>query len=120
MAKRTIAEKLTVEAGVKHDQEKVRMELLPVTFMRAVAVILTFGAKKYGARNWEKGFEWSRAYGALLRHLFAWWGGEAEDPETKRSHLWHAGCELAFLIHFEEMQNGTDDRPPAVPPLAGS
>ena len=37
-------------------------------------------------------------YSALLRHLFAWWGGEDRDPESGFSHLDHSAAMLAFLI----------------------
>lgn len=97
--------------GVKFDSGKVRMELLPPELLVGVADILTFGAKKYADRNWEKGMDWSRVYGALLRHLNAWWGGEDTDPETGKSHLWHAGCCIAFLITYEQRRIGNDDRP---------
>lgn len=97
--------------GVKYDGNKVRYDLLPPELMHGVADILTFGAKKYSARNWEKGMEWGRVYGALQRHLWAWWSGEDKDPETGKSHLWHAGCCIAFLMAYEERGVGTDDRP---------
>ena len=94
----------------KDDADKVRMELIPPELMIAVGDILTSGAKKYDDRNWEKGMKWSRVYGALLRHLIAWWGGEKKDPETGRSHLWHAGCCITFLIAYEMRGVGEDDR----------
>lgn len=97
--------------GRKDDKDKVMMELLPGDALRAIATILTFGAKKYAPRNWELGMDWSRVYGALQRHLWAWWGGEDKDPETGRSHLWHAGCCIVFLIAYEERKVGNDDRP---------
>ena len=96
--------------AVKFDEDKVRLELLPPELMTSVAEILTFGAKKYSARNWELGMDWSRSYGALQRHLNAWWGGEDKDPETGKSHLWHAGCCITFLITYEARGVGTDDR----------
>ena len=97
--------------ATKFDGEKIRMELLPPELMESVAKVLTFGAKKYEARNWEKGMEWSRVYGALQRHLNAWWSGEENDPETGYSHLHHAGCCIAFLITYDKREIGTNDRP---------
>jgi hypothetical protein len=97
--------------GIKHDQGKVRIELFPGDVLRAISVILTFGAVKYTDRNWEKGMAWSRVFGALQRHLWDWYQGEACDPETGKSHLWHAGCCLVFLIAYEIRGVGTDDRP---------
>ena len=99
--------------GRKDDAEKIRFELLPGDALKAIAVILTFGAIKYADRNWERGMNWSRVYGALQRHLWAWWGGEGLDAETGRSHLWHAGCCIVFLIAYEQRNIGTDDRPKA-------
>lgn len=99
------------KAGIKHDQGKPRYDLLPPELDRAVATILAYGANKYAARNWEKGMDWGRVYSALNRHLDAFWGGEDMDQESGYSHLWHAGCNLAFLIAFEARGVGNDDRP---------
>lgn len=107
----TYEEKVVPLEGRKYDQDKVRMELIPPELLEATAAILTFGAKKYEDRNWEKGMKWSRVFGALMRHLWAWWGGEVEDPETGKSHLWHSACCIAFLIAYEEREVGEDDRP---------
>jgi hypothetical protein len=100
-----------VSDGVKHDQGKVRLDLIPPELLFAVGEVLTFGAGKYGPRNWELGMDWSRPYAAMLRHMLAWWSGEDNDPETGKSHLWHAGCCLAFLIAYEQRGIGRDDRP---------
>lgn len=106
--------------GHKDDSGKPRFDLIPPEFLFATADILTFGANKYEDRNWEKGMRWGRPFGALMRHLWAWWGGQGPtnrnfmfddiDAETGRSHLWHACCCLAFLVAFEERGTGTDDR----------
>ena len=105
----------TTESGVvgmKFDQDKVRMELLSVPAMMGTARVLTFGAKKYADRNWENGIEYSRVYGALLRHMTAWWDGEDLDPETGLSHLHHASCCIMFLQQFVEFDmNSLDNRP---------
>lgn len=99
--------------GVKKDQGKTRYELLPPELLYAVSEILTFGANKYADRNWELGMNWSRVFGALMRHLWAWWNPftSSKDEETGKSHLWHAGCCIAFLIAYEMRGVGTDDRP---------
>lgn len=101
----------TETAGIKFDDEKIRYDLLPPELLEGTANILTFGAKKYGDRNWEKGMNWGRVFGAMMRHMWAWWRGEACDQETGKSHLWHASCCLAFLMAYEARQIGTDDRP---------
>jgi len=102
---------MIITEGRKDDQEKLRYDLIPPSTLQALATILTFGAKKYGARNWEKGIAWCRVFGALMRHLWAWWGRESIDQETGESHLWHAQCCLSFLIEYEATHKELDDRP---------
>jgi hypothetical protein len=96
--------------GRKDDSEKIRLDLIPPELVFAVGSILTFGAVKYADRNWEKGMKWGRVFGALMRHMWAWWRGDTCDPETGKSHLWHAACCITFLIAYEERNIGEDDR----------
>ncbi len=97
--------------GRKDDAKKPRHDLIPPELPDAVAHVLTFGADKYGSRNWEKGMRWGRPFAALMRHMWAWWRDEKVDPESGMSHLWHAGCCIAFLIAYEARGLGHDDRP---------
>ena len=97
--------------GVKHDEHKVPMHLLPPELLAGTAAVLDFGARKYSERNWELGMAWHRPFSALMRHMWAWWRGEDLDPETGMSHLWHASCCIAFLMAYEQRKIGTDDRP---------
>jgi hypothetical protein len=98
-------------SGRKDDAGKPPHHLLPPELPDAVAKVLAFGAEKYAPRNWERGMAWSRPFSALMRHMWAWWRGEAVDAETGMSHLWHAGCCIAFLIAYEARGTGEDDRP---------
>lgn len=103
--------------GIKHDQQKIRWDLIPYDAVNEIAKVLTFGAAKYEARNWEKGMNWSRAFGALQRHLTRWFHGQDKDKETRLTHLANAGCCLFFLLAWELRQVGTDDRPKLDPKL---
>ncbi len=98
------------EKASKHDVDKIRLELLPIEMLEETAKILMFGAKKYGERNWEEGMSWGRCFGALQRHLWAWWNREDFDSETNESHLAHASACLAFLITYQKRKVGKDDR----------
>lgn len=104
----------------KDDSDKPRMDLIPPEGVWAIAAVLSHGVDKYGARNWEEGMRWGRYFGALMRHMWAWWGGKGPtsrsflfgdlDEETGFSHLWHAAACLIFLITYEERGIGEDDR----------
>jgi len=96
--------------GRKDDAEKPRHDLIPPELNDAVARVLSFGAAKYGSRNWESGMRWGRPFAAMMRHMWAWWRGEEADAETGMSHLWHAACCLTFLISYEARKIGEDDR----------
>ena len=100
--------------GRKDDSSKLRYDLYPPEALEGTVRILTFGAEKYSDRNWEKGMKWGRVFGALMRHLWAWWRGEAADPETGESHLHHAACCIAFLQTYEARGIGQDDRPSSI------
>ncbi len=67
-------------------------------FGRAV----TYGAKKYGAQNWDKCKEPTRYLGAFLRHTFSHMGGEAIDKESGLNHLDCAAASLGFYIALTE------------------
>lgn len=105
-----VTEETSSSEGRKNDSAKPRLDLIPPEAIFALGEILSYGAEKYSARNWEKGMSWGRVFGAGMRHLWAWWGGEKADAETGRSHLWHALCCVAFLVAYEERNIGTDDR----------
>lgn len=96
--------------GKKHDGRKPPMALLPGSALLEISKVLGFGATKYDEWNWKGGFKWTRVASAVLRHIFAWLGGEDKDTETGLSHLAHAACGLLFLLDFEVNKSGEDDR----------
>lgn len=104
------AEQQKAEPGWKMDAGKARIDLIAPEMVYGVASVLAFGAAKYSERNWEKGMSWGRCFGAMMRHLWSWWAGERNDPESGWPHLAHAACCLMFLMAYEARQIGTDDR----------
>ncbi len=101
---------VTQNEGIKHDQDKPRMDLIAPEMQIALGEILGFGAQKYSCRNWEEGMKWGRVFASLMRHMWAWWGKAESDPETGKSHLWHAAACIMFLIAYEARSVGEDDR----------
>jgi hypothetical protein len=97
--------------GGAKGQKLARFDLIPPVSLWALAEQFGRGAAKYGDRNWELGYAWSLNYGALLRHLMAFWSGENIDAETGAHHLdavmWHA----TVLRNFVETHPEMDDRP---------
>lgn len=103
---------MQLKEGTKFDEGKLRYELVPPEALEALVSVLTAGAVKYDARNWERGIAYSRVFGALHRHLWAWWAGQSIDSESNFSHLWHALCCLGFLVTYEMRgMHEFDDRP---------
>lgn len=107
---RVYGEQQKAEPGWKMDAGKARIDLVAPEFIQQTADVLAFGAAKYRERNWERGMSWGRCFGALMRHMWAWWAGERNDPESGLPHLAHAACCLMFLVAYEARSVGTDDR----------
>lgn len=107
-------------AANKFDDGKSSWSLLPVESMRELVRVYDIGAKKYDRENWRKGMEWHRLFDAMMRHAWAWWGGEKRDPVDGQHHLASvAWCALS-LMWYEIKSVGTDDRYGVRPhPLAG-
>jgi hypothetical protein len=97
--------------GKKFDSGKIRMDLLPHDAIYETAGVYTFGGVKYGDRNWEEGIKWSRLYGALQRHIQAFWRGEDYDSESGQKHLAHAACCVTMLLENYKIYPQGDDRP---------
>ena len=99
-----------VTGGAK-GRKLARHELLPPEALTAIAERFGLGAQKYEDNNWRKGYSWSLSYGALQRHLLAFWGGEDLDEEFGDSHLAAAGFHILVLLSFMENHPDGDDRP---------
>ena len=90
----------------KADSGKIRPTLVPPSLVWAVAQIREYGCMKYkDPDNWKR-VEPQRYRDALYRHLLAYFSGETNDEESGLPHLWHAACNIAFLIELEEKKHG--------------
>lgn len=87
-----------LKCGVKHDNEKPMLSLLPASLILEVGKVLTYGANKYEPHNWRKGISQARLISAALRHITAYNEGENVDKESHLHHLAHAICELSFAM----------------------
>ena len=97
--------------GMRFNTGKTRFDLIPQSWIRSLAQILTVGAAKYEPRNWEKGLSYSETLGSLHRHLDSWLSGERYDKETKCHHLGHVAWNALALMTMELRGIGKDDLP---------
>ena len=86
---------------VKADGGKPRPTLVPVNAIKAVTIIREYGCRKYAdPENWRK-VEPQRYRDAAYRHWLAYLSGEDYDAESGLPHLFHALCNLSFLVELE-------------------
>ena len=104
--------------GLRHDEGKVRLDLIPPEWVMALGNVLTIGAKKYADRNWELGMPWSKVWGPLLRHAFKWLLGEQYDKETGCHHLAMVAWNALALMTYQMRGLGKPDIPAWRPELA--
>lgn len=97
--------------GLRFNNGKVRVDLIPWEWIYALAYLLTLGSVKYAPRNWEKGMSWSDTMASLKRHLLAWERGEEYDPETKSHHLVSVAWNALVLFSFYIRKIGKNDLP---------
>lgn len=98
------------KVGVKFDQDKAPMDLLPYESLEEIAKVLNFGAKKYKRANWAQGINQSRLLSAAMRHLGQFNSGEDYDKESNTLHLANAACNLLFAIWMYKNRPDMDDR----------
>ncbi len=96
--------------GAKKDEGKVRWYLIPWEPLKALAALYTMGARKYEPENWRKGIAYSRIFSAMMRHAWAWYGGETHDPEDGQHHLTSVAWCAFTLMWYELYRPKFDDR----------
>ena len=95
--------------GMKGDGGKRDWGLVDWPSLDRLVDVLTFGARKYSANNWQK-VSPARYKAAVMRHWSLYMQGELNDTETNLPHLAHMMCSLMFLMWFDRK-----DKKPDVP-----
>jgi hypothetical protein len=87
----------------KFDQGKTMWSAMPWDALNEVAEVFTFGATKYGERNYlEKPFTAGHRYfSAAMRHMVAVVNGTKIDEESGKHHLAHAVCCILMWLATE-------------------
>lgn len=129
----------TSSTGGQKGTKLQRFDLIPIGPLTELAEHYGVGAAKYADHQWRKGYEWSKGYAALMRHLTAWWDGYdmdvcSNDPEgcrhtdldgnpfvavnedacfnhTGNHHLAAVAWHSFALLDFKERFPEHDDRP---------
>jgi len=96
------AQAIVDRADKGRKDDKPKWNLLPWRAMCHVVDVLTYGATKHGADNWQHVPDHrERYFSAAMRHMVAWRTGEQLDPETGYPHLAHAATNVLFLLARE-------------------
>lgn len=99
------------ETGGEKGDKLARFDLIPAGPLWLLAELYGKGARKYDARNWERGYPWHLSYAAAMRHMTLFWQGEDVDPEMGLPHPVCAVFHMFALVEFMATQPGYDDRP---------
>lgn len=94
---------------------KLKFELIPARAEKAIAEALTYGANKYGPRDWEEramsGKSTISEYiGSIRRHLSDYTLGEDHDRESGLHHLICAAVNCMILYEISTKELAMDDR----------
>lgn len=98
------------KTGGQKGAKNIQFHTIPPEFLAEVGRVYSMGAKKYSARNFEKGYAWSLSFDAMMRHLWAWWGGEETDPESGCNHMAHGVWHCFQLMLLAKYHRDLDDR----------
>ena len=72
------------------------------TMILEVAAHFEEGARKYAARNWEKGIPVQRFIDSGVRHYFKWLRGDTDEPHD-RAFCWNMLCAIWTCKHQPEL-----------------
>lgn len=98
--------------GMRNDEGKLRIELLPAEWILGLAEVMTAGVEHYAERNWELGMPWSKMVGCASRHLFKFICGQRYDTGPKGTGCHHLLCvawNILALFSYDMRGLGTDD-----------
>lgn len=87
--------------GLRYNEGKCRVELIPPEWPWSLGMVLTRGAIKYADRNWERGMSWAYMLGSTMRHLFKFCIGERYDKESGNHHLAHAAWNCLGMMSYD-------------------
>lgn len=100
----------TSSTGGQKGVKSQAYDKLPPIGLRELAVLYGVGARKYNRQNWSRGYEFSKSFAALQRHISLFWAGEDYDLELNSIHLSNAAWHCVTLYTLSYMHPEFDDR----------
>jgi hypothetical protein len=92
-----------LKEGTKHDDGKIRWDLIPLYPLYELAYVYTIGADKYEDENWRKGLKFKKLQRALMNHITKWFSGYERDEEDGQHHLASVAWIAFSLMEFERV-----------------
>jgi hypothetical protein len=88
-----------IQAADRHNDGKLQWSLVDFECLEPLVRALEYGEDKYSSFNWKKGMPQTKIIESLLRHTFAYLGGEDNDSESGVSHIGHIMSNAMFLAN---------------------
>lgn len=86
---------------IKADKGKAKLSLVPMQIVYDIAKVREYGLEKYGEKESWKEVSVDRYHDAFLRHVLACASDlSIIDKESGLPHLYHAACNLAFILEL--------------------
>lgn len=102
-----------LDQHINQDKGKTKWELLPYDALELVAQVLTQACTRpvnpYLPRSWERGMEWSRAFGSAERHARDFAMGKRVDNDTGLPVAAHAAFRWLQILAYQLRDVGVDD-----------
>jgi hypothetical protein len=94
--------------GGEKGSKPAQFDQIPTVAMIELAKTYGFGASKYSAHNFRKGYDYSLSFSAMQRHAWAWQGGQDLDEESGLNHLAHVAWHCFNLIAMQDSPEQAD------------
>lgn len=102
--------RIVSSTGGEKGQKPCQLGTIDPLALMHLGEVSGFGAGKYAAFNYLRGYDWRLSFDALQRHALAFWSGEDRDPESGLLHPTHAAWHGLALTSFALRSLGEDSR----------
>lgn len=99
-----------MKTAKRNNEGKPKWSLVHFPSLEPLVEALEYGAEKYSAHGWKKGYRATEIAESLMRHLFAWLEGEDIDPESGVPHIGLIQANAMFLGYQMKFKPELDDR----------